>query len=920
MMGGNQRKREPGHSWIGSALFLLCLGSVVAQAEVIRDGTMGPSGAIAGPDFFIPNSDGATFGSNLFHSFSVFNIALSESATFTGPAVIDNVIARVTGGSSSSIDGLLSSTIESADFWFINPAGVIFGRNASLNVDGSFHVSTADYLRLGNGGRFDATAPSDTVLTSAAPEAFGFLGQNPRPIRVNGSALEVPEGETISIVGGDVSVTSANVTAPAGRINLVGVASAGEAAPAADGMDVSTFSAMGTVSVTDPSFSDPAVLSTSGDVGGPVYIRAGRFVASYSDIHSETFGNADGYDVSIVANDVELRDVTFIFVDNYGSGQGGDLRIEAENIHIADFSDITTDTFGSGNAGSIFIEASLIEVAYSDITSNSFGGTGAGNAGNITLAGEDLVLIGAFLFVDSYGAGDAGSISLTASGSIEILDFSWITSESFADGDAGDISLAASESIAISGFSILSSTNQGAGDAGSVSIVAPLVEIVDSDIAADAYGYDFEDGGLIGTGTGVAGNITIEGDNIALIDAFLFVTTAGAGNAGKILLTATDSIEISDFSLITSDTYGAGAAGDIVITALQAVSISGFSTVSSDTYADGAGGTVTVEAPLVEVVDGDLFTGSLDFDGPDGGDAGSIRLAGDMLVLSGAFLLAETFGAGDAGSISLSASESIRISGGSTLDTTSYFEAGDAGSISLSADQISLDDSSISAISFGPGFAGDIVIIAGSLFESQGSSLTTEARESDGGNIFFMASDLVSFMDSIVSTSVGRGEGKGGNITIDPEFVVLINSDILAQAYEGPGGNIKIVAGVFLQSPDSLVDASSARGIDGTVTIASPDTDVSGSITVLPESYLDATTLMSQRCGAQSGTGRSSLVADTGNIPVPEPGGALIASARETPSFNITRKDEPVSGTESIRLASVTSAAASGCGTGSPGS
>jgi hypothetical protein len=66
------------------------------------------------------------------------------------------------------------------------PAGVLFGEHASLDVDGSFHVSTADYLRLADGGRFEATNPENSVLTVAPPEAFGFLGEHPAGISFQG--------------------------------------------------------------------------------------------------------------------------------------------------------------------------------------------------------------------------------------------------------------------------------------------------------------------------------------------------------------------------------------------------------------------------------------------------------------------------------------------------------------------------------------------------------------------------------------------------------------------------------------------------------------------------------------------------------------------------------------------------------------
>jgi filamentous hemagglutinin family protein len=183
-------------------LLLLATASLLgpgesSQAEVTLDGTMGASGVLSGPDVVIPDTVGQTRGTNLFHSFGVFNINTGESATFTGPPIIDNVLSRVTGGSQSLIDGLLRSTIESANLWFINPNGVLFGPNASLDVDGSFHVSTADYLRLADGGRFEATNPENSVLTVAPPEAFGFLGENPAGVSIQGSLLQVSEGETL---------------------------------------------------------------------------------------------------------------------------------------------------------------------------------------------------------------------------------------------------------------------------------------------------------------------------------------------------------------------------------------------------------------------------------------------------------------------------------------------------------------------------------------------------------------------------------------------------------------------------------------------------------------------------------------------------------------------------------------------------
>ena len=150
-----------------------------SPGQITLDGTLGPSGPLAGPDFTIPADVGKQVGGNLFHSFGEFNVHEGESATFTGPPTVRNVIGRVTGGDPSTIDGRLASDIPGADLYLVNPRGVMFGSNASVDVKGSFAVSTADYIRLGKTGRFDATDPARSILTVDPPAAFGFLGDRP---------------------------------------------------------------------------------------------------------------------------------------------------------------------------------------------------------------------------------------------------------------------------------------------------------------------------------------------------------------------------------------------------------------------------------------------------------------------------------------------------------------------------------------------------------------------------------------------------------------------------------------------------------------------------------------------------------------------------------------------------------------------
>src|SRR5438105_5628707 len=173
---------------LGLAVSLVCAFLTAAQAQIRTDGTLGrPAVGLTGPSFLITETLGRLAGSNLFYSFQVFNVGNTESATFTTTtAGLTNLISRVTGGSPSQINGLVSvhSTNAAPNFFFINPAGVVFGQGAQIDVPAGFHVSTANYLKFPD-GNFYADPKAVSALSSAAPEAFGFLGTTRAAVTIN---------------------------------------------------------------------------------------------------------------------------------------------------------------------------------------------------------------------------------------------------------------------------------------------------------------------------------------------------------------------------------------------------------------------------------------------------------------------------------------------------------------------------------------------------------------------------------------------------------------------------------------------------------------------------------------------------------------------------------------------------------------
>jgi large exoprotein involved in heme utilization and adhesion len=138
---------------------------------------------------------------------------------------------------------------------------------------------------------------------------------------------------------------------------------------------------------------------------------------------------------------------------------------------------------------------------------------------------------------------------------------------------------------------------------------------------------------------------------------------------------------------------------------------------------------------------------------------------------------------------------------------------------------------------------------------------------------------MVQLVDSRVSTSVGgvADKSNGGNITIDPQFVVLQNSQIEAKAFAGAGGAIDIIAtSAFIRDPASIVSASSTLGISGTVNIQSPLQNVGGELTALTQEFSSAAALLAQQCAARAAEGKFStfVVAAREGLPG-EPGGFL---------------------------------------------
>jgi len=844
-----------------------------AFADITPDGTLGTDVSQAGVDFTI--TGGTERGTNLFHSFSLFDINTGETASFQGPASIANILSRVTGGFTSNIDGTLRSEIPGAAFYLINPAGVIFGPNATLDVQGAFHVSTADYIVLGNDGRFDVSDPGNSVLTMASPSAFGFLDNAPASLTFNGGLLRVPDGETLSVIGGDITINDATLYASEGRINLASVASAGEVRPGATGLDTSDFAELGNIKVTHSTdvFDRPsdgifflANIDTSGEGGGAIYIRGGRFVSDNGAVFSDTqgSGNAGRIDISL-EDELRLSNEGRITADTVFGGSGGDIDIEAKKVVLESGGVISVETFNTGPGGTINIttdSASLTDGAIISVSTRR-----EGDAGSVLINAEQLdISNGSAIISNSEGAGNGGDIVINVTGTVNV------SGAAPKDDSANSF---AESAIATNAF--------GSGNGGTITITAYDMRVEDRGlIQANLENKPFGDQPPPGPDTH-AGEISIQAKTLTLSGGGQVVSanlTEGLG--GNILVTVTDTTKISGSSPDGAQTSG----------------------LLSVTIGDGLAGSLELNTAALYMENlGTINTSTI-----GAGQAGNILIGADNVdLMSGARISSSTGGAGGGGQVTVTVLEDIKVSGlGSDGFGSGFYSdvqvpadgqpsdvTGAGGNITLTARNLTLSDQgTVSAKSDGAGDAGTISIVAANNIQLlEGGAITTESTRSGGGKINIHAGgELLYLLKSRITSSVADGTGNGGDITIDPMFVVLNRSQIIAQAFAGAGGNINISTDFFIASEGSIVDASSQLGVDGQVILTAANTDLSSSLVELPIAYQDATSLLQERCAARTAESAGSLVVTGPDGVPPAPDELLYASS----SLPASLKDDRV--------------------------
>jgi filamentous hemagglutinin family protein len=893
-----------------------------SDAQITLDGSLGPPGPLTGPDYRIGAELGQLRGSNLFHSFGAFNVPTGGSATFTGPPTIANILSRVTGGQPSAIDGLLRSEIAGANLFLLNPSGVLFGPNASLDVRGSFHVSTADFLRFADGAKFSANLGQESMLTVAPPTAFGFLGSNPAGLTIQGGSLKVSEGKALSVVGGDVTILGNNgpltgdsvptLHAPSGRVQLASVASPGEVGfsrlDLAPDLQVDGFARLGRIELSRSAF-----LDASGNGGGSVLLRSGRLRVDGSWMFADNTGPIHGAGVGLdlrIGADAVLTNGARLTTDSLGAGHARDLRLTAGRLSM-DHAVIASNPSMSGNSGNLGVNVGTLTLTNGAQIDSGTRPRSMGRGGDltvtateaITIAGQDQAGTLSGLFSSTEGQGDAGRLSIFAP-SLTLMDGGRISTSTLGDGHAGNLEVQVERLTLMGGAQISSSSGAtqfidgvptfigGQGRGGDLTVVAT------ESISIAGRDGEFRSG-LFSTadGSGDAGSLLVSTPLLSMDEGRILGRTLGGGNAGRIevktgRLTLTGGAQIfSGIGTIEAGvvrgTQGPGRGGNVTVHATDSIFITGrdrdgfFSTIASNAQiGQGRAGDLLLSTPRLEMRDGFISTGT---SSQSTGDAGNIDLGvGRLTLTGGAQIRSSTSGPGRGGTLTVAASEAITISGQNQTGTLSGLFSntqgrGQGGSIQAQARTIEISDGgTVSASSTGDGPAGTLLLQAGETFRSQGGHVTTAADRAGGGRIELHAGQLIQLIDSELTTTVQGGGGDAGNLTLDSQFVVAEGSQIIANAFAGMGGNIRLGAEVFLADPASQVSASSTLGIQGTVNIQAPVTSLSGTLAPLPQAFVNVAALLPARCAARLSGGQVSSLVLGGRDGLPvDPGGLL---------------------------------------------
>ncbi|MBE8990827.1 filamentous hemagglutinin N-terminal domain-containing protein [Nostoc sp. LEGE 12450] len=840
---------------------------------------------------------GAARGTNLFHSFQEFNVGVSRGVYFANPQGITNIFSRVTGGNSSNIFGRLG-VLGDANLFLLNPNGILFGKNASLDIQGSFLGTTANSLIFTNGVEFSATNPqAPPLLTINVPVGLQF-GSQPGGITSQAvGTLGVGSGSTLALMGGEIALDGSFLFTQNGQVKLTAVSG-----DTTVGLNVNG-SSLG--------FNLPENVGRA-----PINLTNGSFIVASGNSAIELFGGEirlndvfiygnNGGSIVVDATQLNLGNDSSIVSATFGAVKGGDIQIQASDaVTLASSSFISSNNYATGAGGDITVNAGKITIT-GDGTENSSGiltaSNGKGNGGNLTLnAAESVNVNGGFIQVYNNGAGNGGNLTVRTTDAVNVSNNGSLGLFSRGSGSTGNIqietgTLRVQNNFLGGGVTALASNG---GSVGSISIQAQnAVEVTQSNIYTRIFLP------LGSTTQATAGDITIETQRLNLKDGGDITTnTYSSANAANIFIKASEYVRISGNSYVSSNTYtGSGNGGNVTIETPQLSLTQGGHINTSSTRSSGNAGNITIRAKDIEL-DGFVFVPKEQFlaglnqaaaegflsDPPTqeilsrlGGISdmsdlssdvsgsnpnargGTITLDTERLRLSngGNISTSVLAGQGQGGNLVVRATDFIDITGvgterldGSFAPSGLFAELqtggiGSGGSINVTTGRLNLSNKgAISAGTFNQGNGGDIGINASQIDLRGSSAIITQVDDKAKGNAgnISIQTQLLNVQEESGISSATFGNGNAGNLTIKADNISLIGSNgalftgITSSVYEranGKGGDIDITTNnLDIRDDAQIISGSLGTGDAGNIKINANVLKIIGKLSAIASS------------------------------------------------------------------------------------
>ncbi|WP_138499716.1 filamentous hemagglutinin N-terminal domain-containing protein [Nostoc sp. PA-18-2419] len=651
-------------------------------------------------------------------------------------------------------------------------------------------------------------------------------------------------------------------------------------------------------------------------------------------LYSETRGQGNVGSVNINARDrislVSSAVVNDVFnpLEPTNIGKVGDINITTGSLSLSK-AQLFASMWGQGSTGNVNINARDTVSLDDSGVYNSLAESSIGQVGDINITTGSLSLSnGAYLYSNTYGQGNAGNVNINARDRVsldgqESYSFFITSSSIFSQvgqgsvGKGGDVTIATDSLFLTNGGAVNTSNEGGIGNAGRVTIQARDVQIngtsptrINSrgertnyyrsgvftstiagsvgsggDVSINTHSLSVSNQGRIDTnaqGQGKAGNIQIQAEDTVSFDggdAISTLSPSGVGTGGDIDITAR-SLSLLNGSQLAASTAGSGNAGNITVNA-DAVGLSSGGQLLTTTFSSGRAGDITINSPDLQLSGA---TSGLFADTTSAADAGNLTIQprgnGQSVRVNlqdGAQISASTKASGQGGKLTITAPESITLTGDGSIIAAGTAGSGQGGDLNLQTGTLSIQNQAqVTVSSLGTGSAGLLFVDADRIYLNNQGSIRADTT-GGGGNIFLRTPLLLLRNGSSITTNATGENIPGGDISIDAKngFIIAVpqeNSDISANSLDFRGGNVNINAQAiygtqFRTFPTSASDIT-ATGVNpqlnGSVQINTPDVNPSSGLVELPANFVDRSGLIAQGCPASKGntftiTGRGGL-------------------------------------------------------------